>query len=62
MTPEYYRNEARRARRLAADLTDLVTAQRLRAVAADYDKLARELERPIASADLQAPYHGRNGA
>ena len=44
MSPEYYRGEAGRVRRLAAEQADLDTARLLLLLAAEYDEVARQLE------------------
>jgi hypothetical protein len=44
MSPDFYRREAERLRRLADDQTDPELAQKLRQMAAENDALAAELE------------------
>lgn len=51
MSPEYYRAEAGRVRRLAAEQADLDTARLLLLLAAEYDEVAEQLE----AGELHAP-------
>jgi DICT domain-containing protein len=44
MSPDFYRKEAERLRRLADTQTDSVVVQKLRQIAAENDVLAMELE------------------
>jgi hypothetical protein len=44
MSPDFYRKEAERLRRLADNQTDPVLAHKLRQMAAENDALAAELE------------------
>jgi len=44
MSPDFYRQESERLRRLADDQTDPVRAQNLRQMAAEHDELAVALE------------------
>jgi len=44
MTPEFYRGEADRCRRLAQNQTDHAAAEQLRRMADEYETLALELE------------------
>jgi hypothetical protein len=49
MTPEYYRGEAERCRRLAQNQPDRGAAEQLDRMAGEYEALARELEGSPAS-------------
>jgi hypothetical protein len=44
VSADYYRQEARRCRELAAGSPDAEAAKRWRAIAADYEKLAEAME------------------
>ena len=44
MSPQFYRSEAERARRLAETQTDPMVAAQLQRMASDYDALAEDLE------------------
>jgi hypothetical protein len=43
-TPDHYREEAGRCRKMAADITDLAAKANLLDVARQYDNLAKEAE------------------